>query len=297
MSTPLILEGLGGKVTAITGFEKGSGKTTFLSLALPHARRVGPVAVFTIGVDGRLKADRGASTDIRVEPGDVVMTTEAFARASEARLEVLDTIPGRTALGRLFLGRARRAGSVTLVGSEHLSALDGAVERVRAEGWASSVLIDGAVNRITQVSALSDVQFVFTVQADRSNLARAAARVRAVAAMADLPLDDGSEAPAGLEANRVHRIDGPLTAETLQALPSGLQCISVAEFTKIFLEPKDLLRAMSRVRIEVRRRLPLLGFVVTLRDVRCEAFTELAGTDAASRTFFNPWAPHAGSAA
>lgn len=297
MSTPLVLTGLGGKVTAITGFEKGSGKTTFLSLALPHARRAGPVAVFTIGVDGRLKTDRGASTEIRVEPGDVVMTTETFARASEASLEVLDTVPGRSALGRLFVGRARRAGSVTLVGSEHLSALACTVARVRAEGWAASVLIDGAVSRITQVSALGDLQFVFTVRADGGNLARAAARVRAVAAMADLPLDACETTSPPFEKSRVHRLDGPLTLETLQTVPEGATGLSVEDFTKIFLEPRDLLRAMARLQFAVRRRFDMLGFVVTLRDVRPDAFTELCGPSAARRIVFNPWAPTAGNAA
>lgn len=297
MSTPRILDGLGGKVTAITGFEKGSGKTTFLSLALPHARRAGPVAVFTIGVDGRLKTDRGASTDIRIEPGDVVMTTETFARASEASLEVLDTVPGRTALGRLFVGRARRAGSVTLVGSEHLSALAGTIARVRDEGWAASVLIDGAVSRITQVSALGDLQFVFTVRADRGNLARAAARVRAVSAMAELPLETEAASAHTSDRGAIHRLDGPLTAEIMQTLPESVKTVSVDDFTKIFLEPKDLLRAMSRLQLLVRRQFDLLGFVVTLRDVRPDAFAELTGPTAARQIAFNPWAPTAGSAA
>ena len=77
------LQGIAGAVTAVTGFEKGSGKTTFLNLALPIARQAGPVAVFTIGVDGALKAcESGVSVpEIRVEPGDIVLTTEAFARA------------------------------------------------------------------------------------------------------------------------------------------------------------------------------------------------------------------------
>ena len=122
------LDGVAGSVTAVTGFEKGSGKTAFLCLALPRARAIGPVAVFTIGVDGRLTGRAGGrSPEIRVEPGDIVMTTETFARSSGARFEVMETVPGRTALGRLFVGRARRAGSVTLVGSEHFSALAKAI--------------------------------------------------------------------------------------------------------------------------------------------------------------------------
>ena len=98
------LGAVAGAVTAVTGFEKGSGKTTFLNLALPYARAAGPAAVFTIGVDGARKGHE-ASGSIHVESGDVVLTTEAFARASDARFEVLEAVPGRTALGQLLLGR------------------------------------------------------------------------------------------------------------------------------------------------------------------------------------------------
>ncbi|HWQ07736.1 MAG TPA: hypothetical protein VN436_01465, partial [Holophaga sp.] len=174
------LKGICGAVTAVTGFEKGSGKTTFLNHALSIARPAGPVAVFSIGVDGSLKArETGAAVpEIRVFPGDVVLTTELFARASGARFEVLETLPGRTALGRLLVGRALRGGSVTLVGPEHFSLLAEIIDLVRRERWAASVLVDGAVNRITQVSALGDVRFVFTVRADRANLAKVSERVR-----------------------------------------------------------------------------------------------------------------------
>lgn len=69
------LDGAVGAVTAVTGFEKGSGKTTFLNHALPFLRQSGPVAIFTIGVDGALKAKdlSGTPPEITIEPGDVVM--------------------------------------------------------------------------------------------------------------------------------------------------------------------------------------------------------------------------------
>ena len=76
------LEGVAGRVTAVTGFEKGSGKTTFLNALLPVARKAGPVAVFSIGVDGASKARDGArAPEVLVEEGDVVLTTDLFARS------------------------------------------------------------------------------------------------------------------------------------------------------------------------------------------------------------------------
>ena len=274
------LAGIAGSVTVVTGFEKGSGKTTFLNHALPIARRTGPVAAFTIGVDGSLKArESGAPVPaIRVEPGDVVLTTETFARASEARFEVLEALPGRTALGRLLLGRAVRKGSVTLVGPEHFSLLAEAIAQVRHEGWAASVLVDGAVNRVTQVSALGDVRFAFTVRADRANLARVAAKVRSVAALTALPT--GAEGV---------RIEGPLTAEALKQLPAGTVALSVEDFTKFFLEPAELFRTLERYRVQVRRAIELLCFAATLRDVTREAFLAAAGPEAGARLLFNPY--------
>jgi hypothetical protein len=271
------LEGLQGAVTAVTGFEKGSGKTTFLNLALPYVRKAGPVALFTIGVDGAHKAAEGG--EIQVEPGDVVMTTEAFARASGARFEVLEAVPGRTALGRLFLGRATRAGSITLVGAEHFSILSAMADRVREEGWAVSTLVDGAVNRLTQVSALGDVAFVFTLRVDAANLDRAAAKVRALAALAGLPV-----MPEPAEG--ILRFEGPLTTEALKTLPRELQGLSLEDFTKCFLEPADLLRLLERTPVSVRRGFNLAGFAVALRGVRREAFLAQAPVE---RLLFNPF--------
>lgn len=278
------LKGAAGSVTAITGFEKGSGKTTFLNYALPELRREGPVAVFSIGVDGALKArDASApSPEIRVERGDLVMTSEAFARASSASFEVLEALPGRSALGRLFLGRARRGGSVTLVGSEHLTVLAEAIARLRREGWAASVLVDGAVNRLTQVAALGDLGFVFTARIDRGNLPRAAARIRHLNLLADLPVD-----PSPSEAS--HRLEGPLGPAQLAALPEGTRALSIEDFTKVFLEPADLARAAQRLELSVRRAFHLRCVAVTLRDVSREACLRAVGEGAGASLLFNPY--------
>lgn len=278
------LEGAVGAVTAVTGFEKGSGKTTFLNHALPFLRQSGPVAIFTIGVDGALKARdlSGTPPEITVEPGDVVMTTDTFARLGTASLEVLEALPGRSALGRLFLGRAVRGGSVTLVGSEHFSVLAETINQVRHENWARSVLVDGAVNRITQVSALGEVGFVFTVRIDRGNLTRAAQRIRNLSLLAALPHD-----PVPLDESLC--IEGPLTHSLLESLPKGTNKLSLEDFTKVFLEPAELSRVLSRFQVSVRRAFPLLCVAVTLRDVSRVEFLSVAGESLVDSILFNPY--------
>lgn len=275
------LEGLIGPVTVVTGFDKGSGKTTFLNLALPVARRRGPVALFTIGMDGAQKARDGqsATPEIRVEPGDLVITTEALARSSTARFEILEALPGRTALGRLLLGRAQRGGSLTLVGPEHFSTLVEAVELVQRENLATSVLVDGAVNRLTQVSALGDPAFVFTARVSPSNLDKVALRLRALQALSALPLEPEPQ---------THRIEGPLTPEVLEGLPKDLEALSLEDLTRNFLDPELCLRLLDRMRVTVRRRLELRGLAITLRDLSREAFLGKLGPAASPLVCFNP---------
>ncbi|MBK9088978.1 MAG: hypothetical protein IPL90_08015 [Holophagales bacterium] len=277
------LSGVAGGVTAVTGFEKGSGKTTFLNALLPIARRAGAVSVFSVGVDGGLKARSGtAAPEILVEEGDVVLTTDLFARRSSARLEVLETLPGRSVLGRLLLGRAVRRGGVTLVGAENLAALAGAVRLVREERWAASSIVDGSADRVTQVGALGDVGFVYTVRVDRANLPRVAGRLRALVALSQLPVVP--EPPAG-----ALRLDGPLTDEFRQGLPEGLVALSLEDFTKVFLSPADLLRLLSRVTCSVRRGFRLLGVVPALRDVGQEELCREVGPAVAARLLPNPY--------
>jgi len=278
------LERAVGAVTAVTGFEKGSGKTTFLNHALPFLRQSGPVAIFTIGVDGALKARDlgGTPPEIRVEPGDVVMTTDTFARLGTASLEVLEALPGRSALGRLFLGRAVRGGSVTLVGSEHFSVLAETIAQVRQEHWAHSVLVDGAVNRITQVSALGEVGFVFTVRIDRGNLARAAQRLRNLSLLAALPHE-----PSPVEESLC--IEGPLTHSLVEGLPKDANRLSLEDFTKVFLEPAELSRVLARFQVSVRRAFPLLCIAVTLRAVSRGEFISVAGESLVDSILFNPY--------
>lgn len=267
----------------MTGFEKGSGKTTFLNALLPLARRAGPVALFSIGVDGGLKAREGArAAEVRVESGDVVLTTDAFARVSSARLEVLEVLPGESVLGRLFLGRAVRGGEVTLVGAENLAALSGAIALVRQEKWAVSWLVDGAAGRVTQVSALDDAGFLFTVRVDRANLSRVSERLRALVALAALPVVP--EPPAG-----TLRLEGPLTEEVREHLPRDLVALSVEDFTKSFLPARALLRLVADVTCSVRRGFRLLGVAATLRNVGLDELREAAGPAVAPHLLANPY--------
>lgn len=283
-----LLGALNRNVTAVIGLDRGSGKTTFLNYALPIVRQVGPVAVATIGAhQGPEGTPASASTPtVYLQAQDLAVTTLPLARTAAASLEILDLVPGRSSLGRLVIGRARRPGIVPLVGPEHLSNLAQAWQTIKQQGWAASILIDGAVNRVTQVSSLGNLQFVCTARVDYGNLASSTTLLAMLDQLSHLPLT--SNLQPSTEA--LLSIQGPLVSSFLPKIPRNTEELSLEDFTKIFLSPSELATLTKRCKLSVRRQLRLACFVVALKGIGEKAFYQALGPDFASPILLNPFA-------
>jgi len=306
----LQVDALIGRVTVFAGAGKGCGKTAAFGAAALMAQARGPVALFTIGLDTSGAAPQapqasgaapqapqasghwaapptpGPATGppaVRVRPGDIVITTAPLARAAEARLDIIDALPGRSAIGRLCVCRAMRAGRVALVGPEHFGQLASAIDMVRRESLAESVLVDGAAGRLTQAGALPDAQVVYCAKADGADYLRVAENIELVSRLLDLPVE-GPGWPGGHGAGGL-RIEGPLTASVLDGLGKDVTHVSIGSFSDCFLDAPSFGRAARHLEIAVRRRIPLLCFAVALKDISPAAFLAAAPSAAARAAF------------
>lgn len=290
-----------GRVTFVTGPEKHCGKTTFMNRAAELARRgaraaglPGP-ALLTVGYDGEARdfLSGARKPAVPVAEGDVVVTTERFARPCSP--EILDVLPGSTALGRLCIARARRAATVALVGPEGNSLVAWAVRRI-VDGYSGTVLVDGAINRITQAASVDGARFVYALRVDGAGLERAAALVRRMAALASLPVAPARRVDAALDGP--FALDGALTAETTARVPKGAASVVVEDFTKVFLGDSELAAFLRERTLYVGRRIEFGGFVVACRGVSDEDFSSRLADDALSALVaFNPYEERAGRVA
>ncbi len=315
----LTAESFIGRVTFITGPEKHCGKTTLLNAGLALLRKAGEKPAFLgVGFDGEARDALTAARKprIRVEAGEVFVSAERYLRASPCLPELLDVVPGSSALGRLAIARAQRSGEVTLVGPERNDYAAWAIERILAEGWARSVLVDGAINRITQVSAFSGARFLFALRSAPADLERQARRARHIAALtrlsglpaaASLFASEGEAAfdPAALDTAAVaagfpapvFALRGPLTADSAAAIPEAARTVVVEDFTKVFLDLAAL-EAFCRARaLAVAYPADFGGFVAVLRDLPQKRFLEALGDpELAGLVAFNPYEEEARSA-
>lgn len=291
-----------GRVTFVTGPEKHCGKTTFMNLAALAVRKAtlasgkpGP-ALLTVGYDGESRdfLSGARKPAVPVAAGDVVVTTERFARPCGP--EILDVLPGSTALGRLCIARAHRAATVALVGPEGNSLVAWAASRIVEGGLASAVLVDGAINRITQAAALDGARFVYTLRVDPAGLSKSVARVRRMAALLALPeWGEGPSGPVGASgvaepSDEAFVVPGALTAESAARIPRTARSLIVEDCTKVFLSDGELSALLRERPLFVRRRLGFGGFVVVCRGLSDGAFLERLGDEAvASLVAFNPY--------
>lgn len=303
-----------GKVTFVVGSGKGCGKTAFLNRAAALARRGladcgrpygGGLALLTVGYEGEareyLSGERRPA--VAVEAGDVVVTTERFAAPCSP--EILDAFPGSTSLGRLCVSRATRRAAIALAGPEGNELVAWAVGRAVDERWAGTVLVDGAVDRLTQAASVPGARFVYVMGVDRAGLPRAAAVVRRIAALAGLPVSPartelttalGTELAPGTELADASNdsdawiIDGALTAEAAAGIPDAVRSVVVGDMTKVFLGSAELAAFLRRRELSVLRRLEFAGFSVSCRGLSDGEFLDTVGEGpAASLVSFNPY--------
>jgi hypothetical protein len=277
-----------GFVTFVTGPEKHSGKTTFLNSALSLVRSSGEKpAFFSIGYDGESRDSLSAARKpaVYVHPGDVVVSAERFLVDSQVLPEILDVLPGASAFGRICVARANRPGRLVLVGPEGNEGVTRVLALLRDEALARTVLVDGAINRITQVAAWPGSRFVFTLRAEPATLDKAvrqAGRLSRLISLPAMPPGFGSE-----EGEAVLR--GPLTAATAAALPKAARAVAVEDFTKVFLDDAELKGFLGERRLFVRTALECSGIVAVLRGVSRQAFIDKLDEATAALVSFNPY--------
>ncbi|HWR10199.1 MAG TPA: hypothetical protein VN445_00100 [Rectinemataceae bacterium] len=284
-------------VNLVTGPGKACGKTTFAKAAAISLRNSGHgFAMISVGIEGvgatarglapgRVVGKAGTSTDgpshdsiMAIAPGEVFITASGFFKAASCLPEILDVLPGETAFGRLVIARAARSGRVVLAGPDRNDHLRWAVERIIGEGWATTIIIDGALNRITQVASLDSAKLFFTLNVNAANRRAMAGKMRYLHRRLSLPLFLG-EGKRPRHDVSVFRVSGPMTAALLDRVPAETKIIVVEDFSKIFLDERELTALMRKYDLRVAFSVKFGGFSVTLRSVAREDFERILGEE------------------
>ena len=269
--------------TFVVGNDKHAGKTTFLKYSLAKLRDMGcRPAYMSIGVDGEGcdLLDGVAKPTIIAQPGDLVVTSAQSLESSDAAYQILNVFPQGTVLGRMALVDITRSGFVELTGPENNQQLSGILDYVQNETQADALLVDGAVNRLSQVSSNQSAGFVMVMKVTASNLVRAAEQIRLISLLNNLPPCDDADSML---------ITGALTESRLEDIPEDCKSITIMDFTRVFLSYRQMQSLCDKYSVSIRNKFILRYFIVNLFDVARAAFAKMVDDRIGQHVVFNPF--------
>lgn len=261
-----MIEALLHRTVFIVGNKKNAGKTTFLNYALGHLRQKGRVAYLSIGVDGETVDQIFGFEKPRVvaEEGDIVLTSELALRYTVATYRPLKQFPYPTVLGKPMLIEIKKGGIIELIGPENNSQLSKILKYIKEEMKIDTILIDGAVSRITQVSSFENAAFVYIARVEKWRLLSAIEDIKRIFELRNCKILQPEE---NKPAKKVQIIHGALTSDRAEKISKEEKEIVIEDFTKVFLDYRELLRFKRNHRLYYKIGFDLLFCVVNLIDV------------------------------
>lgn len=304
-------ERLRGRTVFVTGTDKNAGKTTLLNWLLGGLRRRGLCpAVLSAGYDGEEADHLSGRTKPRVTalPGELLATCESALETADAGLEILEVFPQPSVLGRPVLCRVRRAGTVELIGPTGNRGITAILELLDAAHRPDAVLVDGAIDRLTQVSsaraaAAHVAAYAMVLRVEPSTLPRAAEIVRLHRLFAALPsfakATEGRPSTAAVaRCQETIELPGALTDKRLAGLPVDDRPLVIEDFTKVFIDSARLAELLRHRQVFLRRTFELLFFAANLFDVSEDEFFRALGGEggAPADVLLNPYRAEAACA-
>jgi hypothetical protein len=280
---PFILEQILGKTTFIVGNAKNAGKTTFLNYLLPLLRETGAFAYTTIGVDGE---DFDRITNQR-KPQIMAMKDDYVISANQTiqnkGFQIIDTFPFKTSFGQIVLAKATRNTKIELIGVEDNTSLASILESIKNNTNIKTILVDGAINRNTQLTASENNVFLYVASMDSRNKNKVLQELKRLSILNKIEKMNPST-------NNYFEIDGALTETKLKEISSENKTLVVADFTKIFLPVQVLQNLLSTRKLFFKTLFPLSFCVLNLKDIlRSECDELLADIEFSSNIIFNPY--------
>lgn len=284
-----LIRNLKGRDVFIVGSKKNAGKTAFLNYALSRLRGGSRCAALSIGVDGEAcdQVFGNPKPQLKAAPGDLLLCAETALARADLHCEILEVYPYRTAIGRPVLVRALRPGRAEISGPENNEQLPEIIADMRRHG-ADTVFVDGAMDRITQVSACGRSAFVYVARVEPENFDSCCAALKLLWDAAARP------AASGRLREPVIRIDGALTPGKLPAREAGGGTLVAEDLTKVFLNWQQWQDLKARFDVRFSARPDLAGVIVNLYNIsRADFERKLAVPALRSRMIYNPYEPGA----
>lgn len=255
----------GKEVIFITGNEKNSGKTTFLNYLIKTDYSNKKTFCASVGYDGETTDELYGNIKpaVHIKKGDFALTNSVFLNSFDFDYEIIDVVPLSAMGGSPVIIKAKRDGYVKIVGLSSNYALSEIVSKM--QNYVEAVLVDGAVDRITQVAvSAGNVYFVFRITLH--NLRESVEKIKLLYSIFSYKKCNLNKA------KNIFYLDGALTLSKIAEIPDKTDILLIEDFTKVFLNLSQWNNLVKRYNVCFNKYYNLRGFVLNLYDLSEKEF-------------------------
>ncbi len=281
-------------VTFITGFEKNCGKTTFLNYLLKDYNKHKKVACASVGLtsssDNFLNLSYKPEVDVKKDW--LIVTNTLFLNQIEVPFIIQDIIDEEVGGGKPVVIKPLYDCSIKLFSPGSNSKVFDVIEKLMP--YTEYFFIDGAFDRITQVSSFSSASFYYVISVRPDNLHSVVEKVFLFEDFIKVPINDNNyDFMKDIKEDVIYRdvffTKGIFGYEKLEKISKNIKKIFIMDFTKVFLNLSDWLSLREKFSVFFASSFKLNSYVINLYDIGRDEFEKMIPASAKKKIIYNPY--------
>ncbi|MCX7642005.1 MAG: hypothetical protein N2Z20_05160 [Elusimicrobiales bacterium] len=282
------------KVIFISGFEKNCGKTTFLNYLLEKYSTYKNVICASIGITS--SADEFLNNlykpDVMIKKGWKVLTNSIFLNKIDVPFIIEDVIDEEVGGGRPVIIKPLYDSYIKLFSPGSNSKIFDILEHYSSSS--DFIFIDGAFDRITQVSSFKDASFYYVFKVNPNSIDSVVERIKLFESFSNIPVNMNNYQFMKniVEDTYYHDImfvKGALTYQKIEKIPNKIKKIVIMDFTKVFINFSDWIKLLENYSVSFTAHFKLIGYVINLYEIRRVDFEKRFNENILKRFIYNPY--------
>lgn len=278
-------------ITFITGFEKNSGKTTFLNYLLSGYTSQDKVLCISIGVDYELKSflDEGYKPKLLIKKGWKALTNSLFLNSFNFLYRINEVYDYNVIGGRPLIITPEYDSYIKLAspGPNFPEIIKDFPEY--------KIFVDGAFDRITQIGEFEGSSFYYVFKVNAENLERVKHKIKLLDSFMQVKISkkeydviDSMNEEFKIVDGKIY-FKGALTELKLEKISKNISTIIISDFTRVFLNYEQWKKLTDKFEVFFTRGFKFCGYVINLYDISMKDFEAGFDKNVVLKFIYNPY--------
>lgn len=282
------------KVIFITGFEKNCGKTTFLNHLLSNYSSQDKVGCISVGITSSEDdfLNPNLKPKLHIKKNWRVMTNTVFLNSIDVPFIIEDIIDEDVGGGKPVVIKLLTSSELKLFSPGSNSKIYDTINKFIY--ISDYVFIDGAFDRITQISSFKNASFFYVFRVEPSNIDSVVERITLFEDFINVSVNQNNyEFMQNITDDIIYHdmfyTKGFFGYEKYSNLPAKIKKIFIMDFTKVFLNCHDWMELRKKYTVFFTSSFKLQGYVINLYDINRKEFETKLPSSALKRIIYNPY--------